>query len=131
MCIKNSWNHVLNTILTKNMIIMFSTKFVSYCLYMYDVFILIEYQRKFFFMLKHTYNLDIDFVSYKMKWNYINENDAYIFLNFTQSLNKNMILNMKLKNKSHLNTHLIFDNKIFIWLTFCWLAEGWFLSTKK
>ena len=49
-----------------------------------------------------------------MKQNVINENDAYIFLNFTQSLNNNMILNMKLKNKSHLNTNLIFDYKTFI-----------------
>ena len=93
---------------------MFSTKFVSYCSYIYAVFVLIEYQGILFFMLKHTHNLNIDFVSYKMKRNIINENDAYIFLNFTQSLNNNMILNMKLKNKSHLNTNLIFDYKTFI-----------------
>ena len=49
-----------------------------------------------------------------MKRNDIDESDAYIFLNFTQSLNNNMILNMKLKNKSHLNTNLIIDYKKFI-----------------
>ena len=65
-------------------------------------------------MFEHTYNLNIIFMSYKMKRNDIDENNAYIFLNFTQSLNNNMILNMKLKNKSHLNTNLIIDYKTFI-----------------
>ena len=65
-------------------------------------------------MFKHTYNFNIIFMSYKMKRNDINENDAYIFLNFMQSLNNNMMLNMNLKNKSHLYTNLIIDYKIFI-----------------